>query len=136
MSALKTVKNASPQYMNFVWVQYGKVREAQIQGRFAYAAKLATTLIPYLPDDLKKKFHEQADLIIHTQKLITSGTVCNINTINDTFHKQIQKNKILETYSDQALNKFINDLSSAFDKKGYFEIHKNVPTGYGPGYKK
>lgn len=134
-SKLQIAKNVNPQYMTFLWSEIHKFREAQSWGNFAYAMKLAITLIGYLTDDLKEKFEKKADMITNTLNQITSGNVGGINEINDTFQKHIRKKKLLETYANKALNGFITELTSALEQKGYMEHHKNVPKGYGPTYK-
>ena len=136
LSKLQVVKSASPQYMTFLWSQINLIRQAQSWGQFAYAMKLAASLIGYLPRDMKKNFMPEAKTIINTMKKIAAGTIGDIDKIDDVFQRHVKKQKILETYADHALDQFIIELTNALDKKNYMETHKNVREGFGKSYRK
>lgn len=129
MSKITKVKGVSPNYMQFFWRNIVAFREAQTQGDYATSIKLAATLIDYLPEDFKDKFQERAERIIESLNLISSQNLQVIQQIADPFKRHIYTSKLLNTYSFQALNGFINEMSAMLEEKGYLEMKSYVPEG-------
>lgn len=130
MSQVRKVKGVSPNYMQFLWISIGKIRQAQSEGDFAQALNLSVTLIDFLPDEFRNEFGERANQIMNSINLIVSGKIKYIQEIDDLFMRSIAKDKLLSTYSKKALSHFITTLSTKLDAKGYFEIRSNIPEGW------
>jgi len=125
-SRITKVKGVSPNFMAFFWNNMGNVRIAQIQGDYSTAIKLMATFISYLPDDMRKKFKERKTRILHSMNLITSDQLPEIRKIRDPFMRQIYKDRLLNTYSYEALDDFINALSTELTRRGYLEITSKI----------
>jgi hypothetical protein len=130
-AAVVRVKGVSFNYLQFLWSQIGQVRSVQSQGNFAAAMKLVTSLIPYLPASMKDEFREKAQRIEESMNTIRSGRLREVQAIPDFFIRGIFKNRLLQTYANAALSKFVDDLTTKLDKMGYMENVKSVPEGTG-----
>lgn len=129
MSKITKVKGVSPNYMQFLWRNIVAFRECQTQGDYASSIKLAATLISYLPEDFKKRFEKKAERIVESLNLISSQQLPQIQAITDPFQRHIFTSKLLNTYSFESLNGFIDELASMLEKKGYLEVKSYVPEG-------
>lgn len=128
-AAVIKVKGVSFNYLQFLWSKIGIVRQAQEQGNFAGAMKLLASLIPYLPDSIKDTFKEKAVRIEHSMTRIRTGNVPEIKRIPDFFLRGIFKNRLLQSYGNEAFNQFMDELTTKLNKMGYMENTKIVAQG-------
>jgi len=79
------------------------------------------SLIPYLPKSIKNEFREKVLQIERSMEIIRAGKVPQIQKIPDFYIRGIFKNRLLQTYAHEALDKFMDELSSKLDDLGYME---------------
>ena len=108
--------------MKFFWGNMTNVRIAQIQGDYSTALKLMATFISYLPTDMKKIFGDRKMRILKGMKLIASCRLPEVKAIRDPFIRQIYTMRLLNTYSHEALDDFIDALSDELTTRGYLEL--------------
>lgn len=123
------VKGVSFNYLQFLWQCIGTVKKTHESGNFAGALKLAAELITYLPESMKSEFKDRASQIENSINLIRSGRLKQIQDIPDFFIRGIYKNRLLQTYGNEALKDFINNLTTKLDNIGYMENTKVVVEG-------
>ena len=123
------VKGVAFNYLQFLWSGIGQIRQQQARGNFSGAMSLAGTFIPYLPDSMKEQFRERANHIIEVMNIIKAGRLKQIQEIPDLYIRGIYKNRLLQIYSNESLNKFIDDMTTQLNQLGYMENLKVVREG-------
>lgn len=114
-------KEVSTNYLMFLWSQIGQIRQVQQQGNLAGAMKMVASLIPYLPKSIKNEFREKVLQIERSMEIIRAGKVPQIQKIPDFYLRGIFKNRLLQTYANEAFNQVMDELSSKLDDLGYME---------------
>ena len=122
MSRVTKVKGVSPNFMQFFWSNMANVRIFQTQGDYATALKQLATLVSYLPDDMRKLFGDRKERILHGMGVISGGSLPEIKKVRDPFIRQIYIQRLLNTYAYEALDDFINAVSSELTHRGYLEL--------------
>lgn len=128
-AAVVKVKGVSFNYLQFLWSQIGQIRQQQAKGNPAGAMGLMTGLIDYLPDSIKEKFRDRARRIQEIMNQISSGSLPQIQKIPDYYTKGIYKNRLLQLFSNEAFQSFVDDLTSQLNRLGYMENLKQVAEG-------
>lgn len=85
--------------------------------------------IDYLPDSLKDEFRERIKKISNVITMLKAGSIPQIQNIPDYFIRGIYKNRLLQTYSFEALSTVLNDMTSKLNDLGYMENLKTVLEG-------
>lgn len=125
MSTIEQIRGVQYNYVNFLWRELGKIREAETEGNYAVALERATTLIPYLPDGIKKKFTEKARNIATAINFLANNLEGS-----DIFTTNMAKNRAVQRGARVLLERFVNQLASALDKRGYMEMRgRHIPEG-------
>lgn len=135
MSQVRKVKGVSFNWLQFLWNNVGQIRKAQIEGNISLALKETATLISYLPPDLKEIFEGRAKMIRESINTIVTGNLPKLQEVTDVFHRRNLKQKILATYSEEAFDAFINDLTTELNARGYMESVEFVDEGIGTSWR-
>lgn len=116
-------------YVNFLWKEIGEIRREHRSGYVVHALKLLTTLIPYLPKDIQKRFskrtakiEEELDNLLKTVK----GT--------SILDRHLKRNRAARIFAFIQLPKLLSDVSRMLDKRGYMERTRRVDEGVSKDY--
>lgn len=123
------VKGVSFNYLQFLWGGIGQIRQQQSQGNFSGSMEMLSQFLDYLPDSMKEEFRDRAKKISSIMKIIKAGSLTQIQEIPDLYIRGIYKNRLLQTYSHEALSSFMNDMTSKLNLLGYMENLKVVLEG-------
>lgn len=123
------VKGVSFNYLQFLWGGIGQIRQQQSQGNFSGSMEMLSQFLDYLPDSMKEEFRDRAKNISLIMSAIRAGSIPQIQKIPDLYIRGIYKNRLLQTYSHQALSSFMNDMTSKLNLLGYMENLKVVLEG-------
>lgn len=132
-AAVVRVKGVSFNFLQFLWADFGKIRQQQAQGNFAGSLQLIVQFIHYLPDSMKDEFRPKAHKIAQIQELIRNDALPQLREIPDLYIRGVYRNRLLQTYSYAALEQLIDEISTALNKLGYMENLKVVQEGDADG---
>lgn len=126
MAETEQVKGVQFNYVNFLWREIGIARDQQNMGNHRGALRLLITLVPYLPKGIKDQFRLKAAKIMEKMRKIES------NVQGSTFlMRRIARNREATLYAKRVFEEFVDELSSALDKRGYMEkTRKKLPEGF------
>lgn len=123
------VKGVSFNYVQFLWNGIGQVKQAQAKRAYSDAITIVTELISYLPDSIKEDFRTEALKIQENIRRITGNNLPQIKKIPDFYMRGIYRNRLLQTYSAQALDSFIDRLTTKLNALGYMESVEHIQEG-------
>ena len=126
MSTVERVKGVQFNYVNFLWKEIAYARDLEKTGDYARALRVLISLMPYLPRGIKDKFKDRARKIQETIQQIEANSEGPY-----AFNRSMNKNRRLQIYAYAVYHKFMDDLASELDKRGYMEkVGPQIPTGY------
>jgi len=128
-AAVVRVSGVSFNYLQFLWKKLDLISRVAEQGNYPIALKLATELIPWLPESMKTEFMERAMQHQTALRYIRSNKLPQLYKIIDIQQRTSKRNWLLHAYSITALQNFIYDLTSRLDQMGYMENTKVETVG-------
>ena len=127
MSYEETIRGTEFKYSSFLWENVRAIRRAEMEAKYASALDLAISLIPYLPNGIKKKFDGRAKKIEKDMQYLASEVK---KKAFDMFQEGVVRNRVLNKYAKVKLGEFVDELCGELDKRGYMEKkQKVVPRG-------
>ena len=131
LNKIKNFKEVSFNWLQFLWAQIGMIRKSQADGNIDQALLLLSSLVDYLPDDMKEKFKKRCDEVQANITLIRDNKIPQIQRISDVYQRHNFKRRVLQQYCGTVFPKLISEITSSFAEKGYMERKEYVEEGYG-----
>ena len=126
LSYEEQIRGTEFKYSSFLWKNVDIIRQAELAEKPAEALTAAITLIPYLPNGIKKKFKGRADEIEEDMQYLTKEVK---ERSTDLFSRGVVTNRVLQKYAKVALARFVDELCDELDKRGYMERVKRYRRG-------
>lgn len=118
-------------YRQFFWGNISSIRGSQLKGDYSGALSAMATLVDYLPPDVKKVYSPRAVAIMDAIGDIQAGRIPQLRKFTDVYIRGNKRNQILQIFSSKMLSKFVSDLISTMNEKGYIETLDTTREGFG-----
>ncbi len=128
---IEKAKGINFSYNKFLWDAIGSIINDENKHDYSSALAKATSLIVYLPDDIKDKYRAKAEEILQTLTQIEACKIPALQKITDVYLRSLMRNKISQLFASKALRYFIDSLSTTLNAKGYMERIEDTPEGWG-----
>ena len=125
--AKKELKDVDANFKAFLWREISRIREAEINRDYVTAINHATSLVVYLPVEVKKRLKEKSKTI----RRDLEEAAISIRGSN-FFSQSLNRTKVVRRMSQIFLQEFMDTLSSSLDEREqYMEKQRRaIPTGF------